>query len=126
VSSAPLTAFVKPQVPAATLTSPGATLTEGSVMTFTVTTQNISNGTILYWTLSGFAVKEADFEYNPATDSSLAGAVEINSNSGTFNVVSLVDTLIEDNIEVLVSVRLDDVQGEILAHKYITLLANAT
>ena len=126
VVSAPRTSFVKPQVPAATLTSASSILNEGSTMAFNVTTQNIPNGTSLFYTLSGFAIKQTDFQYNPDTDSTLFGAFIVNSNAGTFNVVSVTDGLVEDDIEILVAVRRDDQQGEILAHKYITLTRNAT
>ena len=125
-TSAPRTSFVKPQVPAATLTSASSILNEGGTMTFNVTTQNIPNGVSLFYTLSGFAIKQTDFQYNPDTDSTLFGAFIINSNAGTFNVVSVTDGLVEDDIQILVAVRRDDQQGEILAHKYITLTANAT
>jgi len=125
-TSAPRTSFVKPQVPAASISSPSSTLNEGSTMTFTVSTQNVDNGTSLFYTLSGFAIKETDFQYNPDTDSTVFGAFIVNSNAGTFNVVSVTDGLVEDDIEILVAVRRDDQQGEILAHKYITLTKNAT
>ena len=95
-------------------------------MTFSVSTQNISNGTTLYYTLSGFAVKDVDFQYNNTTGSTLSGAFTISSNSGTFNVVSVTDGLVEDDIEVLVAVRLDDTQGSIIAYKVITLTSNIT
>jgi len=126
VTSVSKTPFVKPQLPAATISSSSSALNEGSTMTFSVSTQNIPEGTTLYYTLSGFAVKDVDFQYNPSTDSTLSGAFTIASNAGTFDVVSVTDGLIEDNIEVLVSVRLDDTQGAILAYKIITLTANNT
>ena len=119
VISAPRSTFIKPQLPSATLSSSSDTLTEGSTLSFNVTTQNISNGTSLYWTLSGFAVKESEFE-------NLSGSFTVTSNSGTFDIVAVVDQLIEDNISVLVAVRLDEPQGCIISHKNITLLSNAT
>jgi hypothetical protein len=119
VTSAPRSTFNIPQLPSAFLSSSSHTLTEGSTLTFDVATDNISDGTPLYWTLSGFAVKESDFE-------NLSGSFTVTSNSGTFNIVSVADQLIEDDIGVLVAVRLDDIQGCIISHKNITLSSNIT
>ena len=124
-SAAPTT-FVFPVKPDATLTSSGDTLSEGQTITFNVSTQNIQNGTYMYYTLFGFAVKEVDFEYNPEFDTSLIGSFIINSNSGSFSITAAQDTLVEENIEVLVAIRIESPEGEILDHKFITLTKNNT
>lgn len=125
-TSAPKTSFSKPQLPAAVLTSNATDLAEGDTMAFNVTTQNIDNGVVLYYTLSGFAVKEQDFVYNSTFDSSLIGSFEINSNNGTFSITSQADGISEPDVEVLVAVRFGSPEGEILSHKIIKLTKNET
>lgn len=58
---------------------------EGSAVTFVVTTANVANGTVLYWTNSGTTVA-ADF-----TDNQNSGSATINNNSAL-----IVRTLAED------------------------------
>lgn len=88
---------------------------EGSSVTFTITTTNIPNGTVLYWTTNA-----PDDELNTPsagdfTDGITQGSITINSNSAT-----LVRTLVEDSAtegdEVFV-IRLRDgsTSGAILA-----------
>ena len=50
---------------------------EGSSVTFTVTTTNVVNGTIVYWATTGTT------DANDFSDSTTSGSVTINSNSGS-------------------------------------------
>ena len=56
-------------------------LTEGTQITVTVTTEGISDGTTLYYTVSGTlgTITASDF-----TDNSLSGSFVVSSNSGSF------------------------------------------
>ena len=72
--------------PATYAVAPAAnSVNEGSPLTFTVTTTNVSNGTTLYWAV---LTNAGDF----ATSS---GTVAINSNTGTFTVTPTADTTTE-------------------------------
>lgn len=65
---------------------------EGSNATFTVTTTNVANGTVLNYTLSGTGIAAAD-----VTGGALTGTVTINNNTGTITVPLAADAATEGN-----------------------------
>lgn len=66
--------------------------TEGDTITYTINTRNVADGTSVGYTLSGVNITADDF-----TAQSLTGSVTINSNVGTFTVVTVDDGSIEGN-----------------------------
>jgi hypothetical protein len=84
-------------------------LNEGGSVTYTVTTENVSNGTTLYWTNSGTIVG-ADF-----SDSANSGSFTITSNSGTITRTLAGDFTVEDSESLILHVRTASTSGPIVA-----------
>jgi hypothetical protein len=82
---------------------------EGSSVTFTVTTTNVPNGTILYWSTTG-TISSLDF-----TDSTLTGTVTINSNTGSIVRSILNDNFTEGTESFSIRIRTDSQSGTIVA-----------
>ena len=93
------------QAPPATYTTSAAAndIDEGSPLAITVTTTNVSDSTILYWTVSN----ADDF----ATSS---GNFTINSNTGSFTVTPTADTTTEGTETFDVEIRIGSVSGTIV------------
>mgnify|MGYP001248847588 CR=1 FL=1 len=67
------------------LSASSTTINEGSTVTTTVTTTNVSSGTALYWELSGTGITSSDF-----SSGSLTGSGSVNA-QGTFNFSHTLD-----------------------------------
>lgn len=78
-------------------------ITEGFVVTFTVTDSNGYNGT-LYYSLNNIQINDAD---------PLTGSFELTDGVGTFDVGFIADGVPEDE-SFTVSIRVDGVQGEVI------------
>lgn len=90
--------------------SPNLTsVSEGSTVSFTITTTNLSNGTVLYWTNAG-TTSASDF-----TDNVNSGLVVINSNSGVFSRTLLNDLTTEGSESIIVQIRTDSITGPVVA-----------
>lgn len=84
---------------------------EGDVVTFTINTSNVADGTVLYYTING-TVNSSDF-----TDGLLSGSVTINNNTA-----SIIKTLANDITPIgtegsesfTVNIRLDSLTGTIV------------
>ena len=85
-----------------TITPNNTNITEGNTITYTVTTTNIANGTILYWTNSG-------------TTGSSQGTVTINSNSGTFTIATTATNTYDGTRTVIANLRSVSYTGSIVA-----------
>ena len=68
-----------PAVPTYVVNTSPTAATENTVITTTVTTANVSNGTTLYWQMSGAGIVGAFF-----TSGSLVGSTTVTANSATF------------------------------------------
>lgn len=93
--------------------SPSASnVDEGSSVTFTVTTTNISNGTTLYYNVERTSGSEPD-----ANDfTAINGSFTITNNSGSFTVTAYDDSETESDSEYFVAkVRTDSVSGTVVA-----------
>ena len=77
-------------------------LTEGNVITVTVTSEDIDDGTTLYYTIRGTlgTITASDF-----VDNSLTGTFTINSNSGSFTKAIAADGLVEEGEEFVIDIR---------------------
>lgn len=86
-------------------TSPGAgTVNEGSNITFDVLTTNVINGTELYWTINNITTDNNDFN-------STTGTVVINSNSGSFSILTIADQSTEGVQSFSVKIRTNSING---------------
>ena len=84
-------------------------ISEGGSVTYTVTTTNVTNGTTLYYTLSGTATAD-DF-----VGGTMAGSFTINNNTGTFNVNVVGDVVTDDGETFTAKVRTDSTSGTVVA-----------
>jgi len=82
-------------------------INEGQSVTFTVTTTNVPNGTVLYWTLNNVA--GVDF-----TPSQNQGTITIGSGN-TFTLTTFADQLTEGNEAFTISLRTDGYTGTVVA-----------
>lgn len=80
-----------PAVPTYAINGFPTVVDEGSSVTFTITTTNVSNGTVLYWTTNPPEDELNTPSAGDFTDGITQGSIEIISNSAT-----LVRTLVED------------------------------
>jgi hypothetical protein len=86
-----------------------STVNEGGSVVFTITTTNVTDGTSLYWTMSGTAAA-TDF-----TDNAASGSFTITTNSGTISRTLVSDITTEGPEEFVISVRTDSITGSIVA-----------
>ena len=82
---------------------------EGGNVVFTANTGNVTNGTVLYWTISG--VDAADF-----TDGLISGSVTINNNTGTISRTISADARTEGTETFFISLRTGGTSGPIVAN----------
>jgi hypothetical protein len=85
-------------VPTYSISGP-ASINEGSTGTFTVSTTNVANGTVVYWGIyntNSIKINTSDF---PA----LTGSVTINNNTGTFQLTPTADLTTEGSEEFTVA-----------------------
>ena len=90
--------------PTYSLSSNVTSVNEGGSVVFTVTTEEIADGTTVYYDLIGGTATNTDF-----TGGAIAGSFTVNSNSGTFTVNILADSLTEGGAETLIARLYDDV-----------------
>ena len=86
-------------------------LIEGTQITVTVTTDGVSDGTTLYYTISGTlgTITASDF-----TDNSLSGSFTVNNDTGSFNKTVAADGVVEDGEAFVVEIRENSITGNIL------------
>lgn len=84
---------------------------EGSTITFVITTDNVVNGTTLYYTIEtvGGSISTSDF-----TDFATSGSFTINSNTGSFSKTLTFDGTSESGDSFLVRIRTDSTAGTIV------------
>ena len=83
-------------------------INEGSTGTFNINTIGVLNGTTLYWTIDNVTTTGADF-------SATSGSFQINNNSGSFDITTLSDSLVEGDETFTVSIRTDSDIGTVVA-----------
>ena len=89
-----------------------ASVNEGSSVTFTVTTTNVSDGTTLYWSLNTVSgtVNTSDF-----TGAAVTGSFSISSNTGSVALTLANDTTTEGSESFQLQVRTGSTSGTIVA-----------
>lgn len=90
--------------------------TTDRTVTFTVTTTNVSNGTILYWTIAGVSgsISNTDFS-SPANAVTSGGSVTISSGQATFSLTAQTDFTAEGTEIFEVNLRTGSSSGTIVA-----------
>ena len=84
------------------------TVDEGGTLTVNVNTTNVANGTTLYWNVVlGSTISSGDF-------ASTSGSFSINSNTGSFDIDTISDTLTEGGEPVTVQIRTGSNSGTIV------------
>ena len=84
--------------------------TSNRITTFTVVTENVQPGTVLYYTLSGTGVQDIDFVSGAAF-----GNFTISNNSGTFQFETATDYLSEGQETITVNLRIGSITGSVVA-----------
>lgn len=94
-------------------------VTEGGTLTFTVTTNNVSNGTTLYYNLSSLSTAvAADF-------TSYSGSFTVNNNTGTFNVTLAVDAAVESD-SFYMDVKTGSINGTIVGTSQLVSITDSS
>lgn len=101
--------------PTYTITPDKTTVNEGKRVTYTITTTNIADGTILYWTNAGTTngYDFSDFVVGPSTGND--GAVTITGNSGSFYKTLASDLITEGTETIIVQLRTGSIYGSIVS-----------
>ena len=99
-----------------TITANVSTTNEGTTITYPITTTNVPNGTVIYWTNSG-STQAADF-----TDGVNTGSITINSNSASLTRSVSNDVVTEGPENVQIILRKDSTVGAILATSGVVLV----
>ena len=94
--------------PTYSASSSSSSVNEGSSVTISVTTTNISNGTTLYWRNS--KANTSDF-----SSSNWYGSFTINSNSGSFNVTARADSTTEGSETFYIMIKTGSTSGTTVA-----------
>ena len=96
-------------VPSYSVSPSTTSVTEGANVVFNVSTQNVANGTTLFYSLSGSATA-ADF-----TPPSLTGSFGITSNAGSFTITLVSDGVSDTGETFIASVRTGSITGTVVA-----------
>jgi hypothetical protein len=98
-----------PRAPSYAITPSATSVTESDTISFTINTSNVSNGVVLYWTLTG-TTNSGDF--NPAVSS---GTATISNGSAAVSLPLSADQLTEGTESFSLQLRLDSTSGPIVA-----------
>jgi hypothetical protein len=96
-------------VPVYGVTASSSSINEGTAVTYTITTQYVLDGTILYWTTSGTTVA-ADF-----SDGVTSGSVTMTNGTATVVRTLLADILTEGAETIVFELRTVSTSGTIVA-----------
>jgi plastocyanin len=97
-------------MPTYAITADDIEVNEGSVVTFTIATTEVANGTTLYWTVAGTNVNASDF-----VSASISGSIIITGNAASFTTTVRNDSSLEGYEYYIVQLRTDSISGEIVA-----------
>jgi hypothetical protein len=96
-------------VPVYGVTASSSSINEGTAVTYTITTQYVLDGTVLYWTTSGTTVA-ADF-----SDGVISGSVTMTNGTATVVRTLLADILTEGAETIVFELRTVSISGTIVA-----------
>lgn len=100
--------------PAYAITQDKTVVNEGDTVTFTIHTENVIDGTLLYWTTN---ISGADF-----TDAAASGTITVNENTATVQRTLKMDSSTEGVETFILQLRKNNVSGVIVAvSEYVTI-----
>lgn len=107
----------------AELTASATSFGQGESINFTFTVNDF-DGSQLYFSISGFQLGSNDLENQSSTNDYKTGVVNVVGTGGSFTIQAQEDANNVNNVEkeLLVALRLDGTDGEILDFVYITLV----
>jgi len=111
VASSP-TITVNNIVPTFSVVPSTSVVNEGSTVSFTITTTDVANGTLLYWTIlqTSGVVSASDF-----SDAAISGSFAINNNTGTVNRTIASDRSTEGLEAFKIEIRSFSTSGDVVA-----------
>jgi hypothetical protein len=105
---------IDPTTPLYSVAPSTLTATEGTTVTFTVTTTNVADGTTLYWTNEGTTNGATDFAY-PGSNN---GTFVITGDIGTVDITLLDDLTTEGSETIVFKVRTGSIAGLVVAQAF--------
>jgi len=97
-------------MPTYAITADDIEVNEGTVVTFSVATTEVANGTTLYWTVAGTNVNASDF-----VSASTSGSITITGNAASFTTTVRNDSSVEGYEYYVVQLRTDSISGAVVA-----------
>ena len=107
---------IKRSPPTYTITKSREIVDEGQQITFLITTENVKDNTIFYWTLSGTNITSGDI-----TGGQLSGTTVISNSTASVTVTLALDSLTEGNEILVFELRKRSVSGPIVASANVTV-----
>jgi hypothetical protein len=107
--------------PSYTIVPSVTTVNEGSNITFTINTNNVADGVILYYTLEGGSAVGADF-----SNTTMSGQVEINSNTGSIVRTITSDLTTEGNETFYLKLRTQSITGTVVKTSALITIADTS
>ena len=101
------------------ITPSASSMNEGASLTFNVTTTNVTDATILYWTILDTTTNSADF-------SATSGSFSISTNTGSFSVTTTNDATTEGSQTFRVQLRTDSTSGTVVATSSTVTIADSS
>lgn len=115
----PFTRKITRPPPLYTITPSGTLIYEGNTVVFSVTTKNVGDGTLLYWTNSG-TTDAADF-----TSSVNSGSITVANNVSSLGITTLsTDSVTEGTETIVISLRTGSTSGPIVANATAVMVNN--
>jgi hypothetical protein len=97
-------------MPTYDITADAVEVNEGTLVTFSVATTEVANGTTLYWTVAGTNVNASDF-----VSASTSGSITITGNAASFTTTVRNDSSLEGYEYYVVQLRTDSISGAVVA-----------
>lgn len=107
-----------PSTPGYSISTSSGQITEGGSATFTVSTSNVPNGTVLYWTTTGTATA------NDFTDGVSQGVISISGGTASITRTTNDDATVESDETFAIQLRSGSYTGTILATSNTVTIVN--
>lgn len=116
-----------PAVPTYSIAGSPTVVNEGNSVTFTITTTNVPNGTVLYWTTDAPTGEELNTpSAGDFTDGVTQGSITINSNSATLVRTLVEDSATEGDETFVIKLRDGSTSGAVLAISNIIIIGDTS
>jgi len=116
-----------PAVPTYSIVGSPTVVDEGQSVTFTITTTDVPNGTVLYWTTNAPTGEELNTpSAGDFTDGLTQGSITINSNSATLVRTLVEDSATEGDETFVIKIREGSTSGAVLATSNTIIIADTS